>query len=148
MKRYKPYKFNEVEETDGGFFKGVYKDKARYFDRKEDAEKYEKEGGVADKVDAEKAKADIEKKDKTETEKDKKLGDIFDSKDGKYIGCVYDIEKGKDGKKDKKKIAYFKIDDYKTKELAIKAAVKKVKDSKPGLVRDILGSGSSSKKKK
>jgi hypothetical protein len=47
MKRYKPY-FNEfgeeITKTKSGKYKGVYKDKPRYFDTKEDAEKYEKSG--------------------------------------------------------------------------------------------------------
>ena len=47
MKRYKPYfnEFNErVTKTKSGKYKGVYKDKPRYFDTKEEANQYEKTG--------------------------------------------------------------------------------------------------------
>jgi hypothetical protein len=148
MKRYKPFKFSEeVEETDGGFFKGTFEGKARYFDVKADAENYEKEGQASDKkVNKDKQdKQDAE--DKQELEKDKKIGDIFKSKDGKSIGVVYDVKKGKDGKKDKNIVAYYTIDDYKSEGDAIKAAKKKIKDSKPSLFRDIFGSDDNTKKK-
>ena len=139
MKRYIPFKFEEVEETDGGFFKGVWKDKARYFQTKDEAEKYEKEGSAItqakDKIDKDKADTQHKKND----EKDRKLGDYFKSSDGKSWVAVYDSLKGKEGKKDKNKLAYFKISDYKTEDDAKKAAIKKIKDNKKSLMKSIFG---------
>lgn len=141
MKRYKPFKFDEeVIETDSGLFRGEYKGRKQYFQTKDDAEQYEKQGNAVDKDIEKQDKEEASKKDREEKEKNAKLGVPFESDNGDYIGVIYEIEKGKEGKKDKKKSAYYKIDDYKTKEDAIKAALKKVKDSKPSLFRDLFGS--------
>lgn len=141
MKRYKPFKFDEeVIETDSGLFRGEYKGRKQYFQTKDDAEQYEKQGNAVDKDIDKQDKEETSKKDREEKEKNAKLGVPFESDNGDYIGVIYEIEKGKDGKKDKKKTSYYKISDYKTKEDAIKAALKKVKDSKPSLFRDLFGS--------
>jgi hypothetical protein len=140
MKRYKPFKFDEeVIETDSGLFRGEYKGRKQYFQTKDDAEQYEKQGNAVDKDIEKQDKEEKSKKDREEKEKDAKLGVPFESDNGDYIGVVYEIEKGKDGKKDKKKSAYFYIDDYQSKNSAIKAALAKVKNNKPSLFKDLFG---------
>lgn len=152
MKRYKPFKFDEeIVKTEGGLFRGEYKGQKQYFQTEDDAKEYEQKGNIADQEKEKRDSEEASKKDRQEKEKNAKLGVPYESDNGDYIGVIYEIEKGKEGKKDKKKSAYYKIDDYKTKEDAIKAALKKVKDSKPSLFRDLFGSSdssSSSKKKK
>jgi hypothetical protein len=140
MKRYKPFKFDEeVIETDSGLFRGEYKGRKQYFQTKDDAEQYEKQGNAVDKDIEKQDKEEASKKDREEKEKNAKLGVPFESDNGDYIGVIYEIEKGKEGKKDKKKSAYFYIDDYQSKNSAIKAALAKVKNNKPSLFKDLFG---------
>lgn len=95
MKRYIPFTFTEkIEKTSSGYFKGIYKGKARYFDTSEDAEKYEKEGGLIDKV-----KADQEKKRPKKIGHENEHGYVYDDHDaqasGKKHGHTWEIKNGK-----------------------------------------------------
>jgi hypothetical protein len=97
MKRYIPFKFEEeVIETDGGYFRGTYKGSNQYFDTKDKAEEYEKEGNIIDKYKAAK-----------EQRKPKKAGHVNEhgyeynehdaEANGKKHGHTWELE-GKDGK--------------------------------------------------